>query len=55
MTWLDFGTTLDYAMYHLTGTAHMPARIHMGFTEITVDASAERLIDYTLEHVIAAG
>ena len=38
--WLVFGTSVEYATYHQTGTRRMPARPPVGVPEATQDALA---------------
>lgn len=48
-TYLFFGTEVEYADYHMTGTARMPARPMVGFTEAFIDQAAGRMADSALE------
>lgn len=44
---MSFGTSVEYAGYHQTGTEHMPARPVLGITDIGM----ERLTDDLLDHL----
>ena len=43
--WLTFGTEVEYAHFHQTGTKRMPARPHVGLNEATVTQISQRLAD----------
>lgn len=43
--WLTFGTEVEYAHWHQTGTKRMPARPHVGLNEATVTQISQRLAD----------
>lgn len=44
-SWLTFGTEVEYAHFHQTGTKRMPARPHVGLNEATVTQISQRLAD----------
>ena len=43
-----FGTNIEYAMFHQTGTSHMPARPPMGISEKTLDKLCDRIANATV-------
>jgi len=47
-----FGTEVEYAHYHMTGTQNMPARPMVGITEVEVDAIVNRMLDYTTQELV---
>lgn len=47
-----FGTDIEYAHFHMTGTNNMPARPMVGITEVEVDAITNRMLDYTTRELV---
>jgi len=50
MAWLTFGTSVEYAGYHMTGTLDppMPARPHTGLNDQKCTQLAEMVADYVV-------
>ena len=48
---LMFGTDLEYAHYHLTGTNRMPARPEVGISNEVMDAMTGRMLDFAIEEL----
>lgn len=46
---LIFGTDVDYAMFHETGTSKMPARPVVGMSDETLDDLCERVAQTTID------
>ena len=49
------GTAVEYAGFHQTGTARMPARPPVGVSEEYCDGFAERAADHLVEHLKRTG
>lgn len=47
-----FGTDLEYAHFHVTGTKHMPARPPVGISEKTIDQVANEVADHTVASMV---
>lgn len=45
---LLFGTNVDYATFHQTGTSNMPARPPLGLSDETIDMLVNRVADATV-------
>ena len=43
-----FGTDVEYAGFHVTGTSRMPARPPVGISERTIDQVTSRVADHTV-------
>ena len=50
-----FGTDVEYALFHQTGTSRMPARPPVGMAEETLDKLANRIADRTVEILVESG
>lgn len=48
---LMFGTDLEYAHYHLTGTSRMKARPEVGINNEVMDALTGRMLDFAIEEL----
>lgn len=45
---LAFGTSVEYAGFHVTGTRNMPARPPVGISEKTIDGVMNEVADHTV-------
>lgn len=48
---LVFGTNVEYAVFHDTGTATMPARPAVGFSDETLDKMTDHVLDGAVEQL----
>lgn len=46
-----FGTSIEYAGYHMTGTANMPARPHTGADKLSVDLLMHQVADHIVKEM----
>ncbi len=46
-----FGTDVEYAGFHQTGTSRMPARPPVGTNDETVDGFAEKIADFVVDQL----
>lgn len=52
---LVFGTDIEYALFHDTGTSRMPQRQPVGVSEETIDKIANRVADETVRILVESG
>jgi phage gpG-like protein len=50
---LTYGTGVEYARYHMTGTKRMPARRHVGLNEEYLNGATERVADNAIKQLAA--